>query len=71
MAYFNLFSVEAREKDYKSALIAIQSALACVMLIKGRLSNDKLLVKRSMELTEGNFEALVLYILMEIRENRY
>lgn len=68
---FNLFSLEARQKDYRAALLALQAALACVLLIKGRLSGDKGLVRRSFELAEGNFEALVLYVLMEVREGGY
>lgn len=41
VAYFNLFSVYARERDYEAALLALRGAISCLYLIKGRLLKDK------------------------------
>jgi len=66
-----LFSINAREKQYLAALNALRLAVAAMLLIKGRLTKDVTLVKRSLELTDNNFDALVLYLLLNVQSQNY
>ena len=40
-------------------------------LIKGRLNKDTTLIKRAMDLTQNNFEALILYLLFKVQAENY
>lgn len=50
---------------------ALQLSVAAMSLIKGRLNKDLTLVRRAMELTENNFDALVLYLLLNVQMQNY
>ena len=64
IAYFNLFSIFSSENDEKSALTAIQGGLSSLYLIKGRLTKDKLMLSKSIELSVNNIDALLLLVLL-------
>ena len=71
IAYFNLFSVYSREKDLEAALLALQGALSCLYLIKGRLTKDKQVLTKAIELSVNNIDALLLLVLVEIGDGNY
>jgi hypothetical protein len=54
-----------------AGLKALRLAVAAMSLIKGRLAKDVTLVRRSLELTENNFDALVLYLLLSVQAQDY
>jgi hypothetical protein len=51
--------------------MALQCALACLTLIKGRLQKDKQMLRRSLALTQSNLDALILYTLLEVADQNY
>ena len=71
ISYFNLFSIEYMEGNIGSALDNIQCCLSSLNMICGRIKKDKDMVGQSLEICHDNIEALILLILMEIKQGRY
>jgi len=71
VAYFNLFSLEAGEKHYEAALLALRGAISSLYLIKGRLLKDKHFLSKAIEHSTNNIDGLILFVLLEVRDGNY
>ena len=71
VAYFNIFSLCACERDYQSALFALRGGISCLYLIKGRLLKDKHFLSKAIEHSINNIDGLLLLILLEVRDGNY
>lgn len=71
VAYFNLLSVHCKQDNHRSGLLALQGALSCLYLIKGRLLQDKSLLSMAIELSTNNIDAILLLVLLEARDRNY
>jgi Tfp pilus assembly protein PilF len=71
IAYFNLFSIHCKQNEYEQALLALRAAISCLLLIKGRLKQDKTLLSKAIEYSVNNIDAILLLVLLETTSQNY